>query len=85
MLARGNFENVGVEVRLQPGNYGFPVCKSVSRNGIAISPHIIIAFIVADDAEIAIFFQRAVAFNVSTFVVNDINMRGFHLISFLDD
>jgi hypothetical protein len=84
MLARPDFKNVRVEFALQTLYHIFPSGKP-SAIRTTISPNAIIAFIVADDVEIAIFFQLTVAFNVTAFVVNNVYMRSFHLISFLDD
>jgi hypothetical protein len=81
MSARPDFDDLRVELRLQLSNHIFPSQLAFD----AVAPNVVNLFILADHAEIASFFQRAVALNVAAVVVDNVNIRSFHVISFLDD
>jgi hypothetical protein len=84
MSARSDFDDTRIKLPLKALYHIFPSGKP-SAIRAAITPNIIIIFINTDNTEIAVLFKRSVALNVVAVVVDDVNIRSFHVISFLDD
>jgi hypothetical protein len=84
MSARPDFKDARTKLTLKALDHIFPRGEPATI-GATIAPNVVIFFISANHAEIGILFQGSVTFNVTSVVVDDVNRRCFHVISFPDD